>query len=694
MTSAQALLTRCLRRTFKTPPDLLPSAWAEQYRRMGSDESAFTGRFTFRHNPFLKWLIDRYADPAVRKIVCQKSAQIGWTQAVICNLLGYFVHVKRTTAITMFPKELAARNFDLEKFRPMVDSTPVLAEVLPAKKRTADVKTLFKKYPGGFIKFVGSNSIADVKSTSARDLVVEEPDDCNLNLKGQGDAIALLAERGKSFRDGKMLIGGTPSIEDISSIAQEMEMSDKNYWEVPCPECGTYQRLTWKQVVWQKEEKAWHPVLGRHKPDTARYMCADPACGCLWSNAQKNAAVQRGRAVATAPFRGVVGLYINELYSSFAESSLERLAEKYLTAHYEQEKGNAGEMIAFWNASLGLPYRYKGSTPEISDLKEKALQYELGTVPAGLLLTMGVDVQHNRLALVVRAWGMGEESWLVWWEEIPGNVVDETDDCWRQLEAMIFRSWPHVRGWQLKTSAVSIDSSDGQTNDAVYAFVRRMKGRGVAVMAIKGSSDANAEIFSKARISVDANVRGTKASRYGLRPFSVGTDKAKDLLLGESGRVKMPGEGPGRFHYPTELPDEYFKQLTSEVKVPRWDNARGRRIVPSRTARNLLVWAKKSSARNEVLDCEVYALHAARSQRVHLKKPADWQALEQIVSQAALFAAPPVELLEDDDDTVAPDAPTSQAPQPRVAHTPPARLPGRLLQTRREVATADDPHLN
>lgn len=658
---------------------------------MGDDESAFTGRFSFRHNPFLKWLLDRYADPAVRKIVCQKSAQIGWTQAVICNLLGYFVHIKRTTAIVMFPKELAARNFDLEKFRPMVESTPALSEVLPVKKRSADVKTLFKKYPGGFTKFVGSNSIADVKSTSARDLVVEEPDDCNLNLKGQGDAIALLAERGKSFRDGKMLIGGTPSIEDISSIAQEMEMSDKTYWEVPCPDCSTYQRLTWKQVVWQKAEKAAHAVLGRHLPETARYTCV--ACGLLWTNAQKNAAVQRGKPVATAPFRGVVGLYINELYSSFADSSLERLAEKYLTAHHELEKGNAGEMIAFWNASLGLPYRYKGSTPEISDLKEKASQYELGTVPDGLLLTIGADIQHNRIALIVRSWGLGEESWLVWWEEIPGNVVDETDDCWNQLEERIFRTWPHERGWQMRISAASIDSSDGQTNDAVYAFVRRLKGRGVAVMAIKGSSDANAEIYSKARVAVDTNSRGTKAARYGLRPFSVGTDKAKDLLLGESGRVKMPGAGPGRFHYPTELPDEYFKQLTSEVKVPRWDNARGRRIVPSRTARNLLVWAKKSSVRNEVLDCEVYALHAARSQRVHLKKPADWQALEQQISQAALFSPPAVELIDDDEaDEVVEQLPTTA--RVTAAQRTPPRAPGRVLAGRREMAVADDPHLN
>lgn len=651
---------------------------------MSSEESAMRGRFRFAANPYLKWLLDRYADPSVRKIVCQKSAQIGWTQSVICNLLGYFVHIKRTTAIVMFPKELTARNFDLEKFRPMVASTPELGAVLPVRSRSADVKTLFKKYPGGFIKFVGSNSIADVKSTSARDRIVEEPDDCNLNLRGQGDAIKLLSERGKTYRDGKELIGGTPSIEGASSICAEMELSDQNHWEVPCPDCGHYQRLEWANVRWQRhgEDQAAHPVYGLHRPETARYACA--ACGSLWTNAQKNIAVQRGKAVATKPFTGVVGLYLNELYSLFGESRLERLVQRYLEAKHEEKRGNTGDLIVFTNAALGLPYRYKGSTPDIDILRKKALPYALGIVPhAALMLTMGVDVQHNRLAIILRGWGPGEESWLVYWDEIHGNTVDHTDEVWTQLENLMLRTWPHQRGWRLRLTAASVDSGDGQTNDAVYAFVRRMKGKGVVVMASKGSSSAAAEIYSKARAPVDTNRQGTKASRYGVRPFIVGTDTAKDLLLGEAGRVKMTGHGAARFHFPETVDDEYLKQLTSEIKVPRWDIARGRRIIPTRTARNLLVWVKKTGVRNEVLDCEILSLHAARSQRVHLLKAADWQAIENAIAQEPLW-----------DGSTQPPSRTADEPDAGDAAPAAPAPPRRGLVVGRHVAVADDPYLN
>jgi phage terminase large subunit GpA-like protein len=117
-----------------------------------------------------------------------------------------------------------------------------------------DQTALFKSYPGGFVKFVGSNSIADVKSTSARRLIVEEPDDCNLNLRGQGDSIKLIEERGKSFRDAKVLIGGTPSIKGVSSIDDEYDHSDRCEWHVPCPDCGEFQALEWEQVRWVEDE--------------------------------------------------------------------------------------------------------------------------------------------------------------------------------------------------------------------------------------------------------------------------------------------------------------------------------------------------------------------------------------------------------------------------------------------------------
>lgn len=621
---------------------------------MSAIESAYVGRFSFRLTPYWRWFLERWAQPDVKKGVAQKPSQIGWTQNVINNAIGHIIHIERATCITMFSKEGAARNFDREKFGPMVEATPELAKLIRVKSRAKDVTALFKSFAGGFVKFVGSNSIADVKSTSAKRLFIEEPDDCNLNLRGQGDAIKLLEERGKTFRDVKILVGGTPSIKGVSSIEDEMLQSDRNRWLVPCPDCGEFQPLEWEQVRWQPDGAAVeNPVFGRAQTETAVYVCAN--CGSCWNDAQKNLAVQRGRAEPQAPFRGTLGLYINELYAPWHESRLQVLVERFLTAKHEEQKGNLEALIVFWNACLGRSWEYKGDLPDETDLAGRALDYPALTVPAGgLVLTMGVDVQHNRLAVVIRAWGRGEESWLTLFDELDGNTVDKNDPVWKKLDELVFGRYVHVWGASLAIRAASIDAGDGTAADAVYHWVRTRAGRGVELMAIKGATTADCEIFRRPAASMDSTHRNTKAAKYGLRSFMVGVSRAKDLVLGDKGpgRLALEGDGPGRIHWYREVRADYLEQFMAEVKVPV-RGQKGRRV-----------WQVKKGVRNEVLDAEVYALHAGRAIKVHLVREAQWLALEAHLRQRSLIlgadaaSVPTVQTVQ----TSAPDGEADAAP--------------------------------
>jgi len=593
---------------------------------MSAVESPYIGRFSFRIAPYFRWFLERWMQPDVKKGVCRKSAQVGWTQSVICNFLGYDMHVEKSTCIVMFPKDGSARNFDREKFGALVEGTPVLAPLMPVKSRVKDVTALFKSFPGGFIKFVGSNSISDVKSTSAKRLIVEEPDDCNLNLRGQGDAIKLLEERGKQYRDMKMLIGGTPSIEGVSSIDAEILQSDCNYWEVPCPDCGQHQRLEWEQVKWTESEAHSHPVFGQVVTESARYVCVH--CGSLWDDAQKNLAIQRGHAVASAPFRGTLGLSLNELYSQAYNSRLQILTERFLTAEYEEKRGSIGEKITFWNTALGRSWRYQSDIPKSDALAERGEDYDEGTVPhPALVITAGVDVQHDRLHVHLWAWGPGEEAWLVSRLVIYGNTLVPESGAWPDLDTLLARGWKHASGATLYVSASSIDSGDGQTAEAVYAFVRKRKDR--RYMATKGVASEGKEIFSQPKPSVDVNAR-QKAAKFGLKPYLVGTERAKDLVLGADGggRIKLTGSGPGRLHWFRTVTPEFFEQITAEVKAPA-KNSKKR------------VWQKKAGARNEDLDCMILALHASRHPRVkvHLAGEADWVALRSRVLQGKLELA-------------------------------------------------------
>ncbi|KWA11602.1 terminase [Burkholderia territorii] len=668
------------------PPERIGTTdWARQYRRMSAKATASPGRYNPNITPWVFGMHAALDDPRVQKVVCMKSAQVAWTDGVLLNYIGRRIDVDPCPMIVMFAKEKSAKKFNLEKFEPMVEVTPRLASKVPVhagrdKNNLWDHKT----FPRGFLKFITSNAPDDVKSTPAPVVAVEEPDDANTNVRDQGDSITLLEERNKSYSDSrrKVIFGGTPTVDGFSRIQQAFESSDQRVYLVPCPDCGEEHELAWENVTWSEEAEVEHEVFGRAQPETARYTC--PHCGSLWDDNARIRAVRRGRWVATAPFYGVAGFRLNELVSPFPGSRMGELVKKWLTAERALRAGDDTKMRSFVNNTQGRPYKYKSDLPELDLLAERALPYAAFTVPSrGLLLTIGVDVQHDRIAVVIRAWGRGEESWLVLWDELHGNVLEQgenplTGGVWGALTELLTQAYRHESGGLARIRAASIDSSDGSTSDAVYKYVRAAQRAGLNVMAIKGSTDVGAEIFSVPKASIDSTRNNSKAAKYGLRPFMVGVSKAKDLIL--DNRLKLDGDGPGRMHWYVGVRSDYLSQVTAEVKVP--GRVGGKRV-----------WQKKAGARNEALDCEVYALHAARSVKTHLLTEQHWLLEQHRISQVTLFdAAPVIEALPlaqpfeqppdpPNESTAEPTAVVTTAPKP--TETPPpsgvSRIQGRRV---------------
>jgi phage terminase large subunit GpA-like protein len=186
------------------------------------------------------------------------------------------------------------------------------------------------------------------------------------------------------------------------------------------------------------------------------------------------------------------------------------------------------------------------------------------------------------------------------------------------------------------------------------------------VVAGKGTEDG--EIYRPPH-PIDPG-RKSKASRYGLQIFKIGTEKAKDLLIGfgeHGGRLALceesterlaTGSGPGRMHWYRGIRGDYFKQVTSEIKAPM----KGR-------PRNRLYWQVKQGVRNEGLDCEVYALHAARRIKINLMSEAQWSELERALRQPQLLPS----------EAPDPHVPVQAAPAPTTARQVAAvtiRVPG------------------
>lgn len=624
------------------PPKQIPTTeYLENEYYLPEEAGLLHGLYQFYYTPYFIGVAMAMDDPAVDEIDLMKAAQIGWTYFLI-GCIFKNISGRPMPIMVLFAKDGDGKAFHDEKLVPATKANTSVSrrmDVTTAKK--SGNRWNHKSFPGGFLKLVASNSPGNVKSTSSVGLaVVEEPDDTSDDVKGQGDAIGLLEERVKRYPGAKILVGGTPSLKGVSKTEQRLAQTDQRVLPVTCHECGESHVLDFEHLHCHSAEPddggQAHEVYGFHLPETAYYAC--PHCGGIWDDYQRQenirntvyAALERGDPmagwVATAPFHGKAGFKeLNELYACLPGSTMSALVRERLAAEKLADSGDLKQLIKFVNQKQGRTYEFKSDTPDAERLAERAEDYQELVVPAGgLVLQLTVDVQHDRLALILRAYGRGEESWLVLWTEVSAKVGCSSidDPVWKELDQYLFRTYRHVRGWRMRISAASVDSSDGQTNDAVYEYVRTRKKRLAKLLAIKGSNNFDAEILTAPR-KVDLDGTGTKASKYGLQVYMIGVTKAKDLL---SERLKLTGTGPGRMHCYKGVRADYFEQLNGEVKAPSRKHA-GKKI-----------WQKKAGAAIEAWDCEAYQIHLARFQRLHLKKPSDWDDIEAQLMQADLLA--------------------------------------------------------
>jgi phage terminase large subunit GpA-like protein len=623
---------------FLTPKKLSTKEFLETEYRLPD-----FGNYDFYYTPYFLAVALALDDEEIGEINLMKAAQIGWTYF----LLGYiFKRISEADFDTcpimaLFAKSGDGKNFHDEKLVPAVEATQVINRLLDVStSRKTGNRWDNKSFPGGFLKLVGSNSPGNVKSTSKVGVgIVEEPDDTQDNVAGQGDAIGLLEERLKRYIGSKLIVGGTPAVKGLSKTEDRLKKTDQRILPIKCHECGNAHPLNWANVIWDTDVRDEpHPVYGYDDPASAIYVC--PHCGIEWDDNQRQNNIRNtcfdaynsGDPLAgwkqTAEFFGRAGFMgLSELYVCMPGTSLSKVVEEYIAAVAAAEQGDQKDMIKFINQKLGEAYEYKDNNATAEELKAKAEDYPELIVPRkALFLTMGIDIQRDRVAVTIYAWGPAFENWIIYWGEIwaATNLNDINDPVWTELDKLLFGRYLHESGATLTMLAASLDTSDGVTQGATYHYVRSRSGEGVNLMAIKGANTADAPAVTVPR-KHDLNVTQTKADKYGLKIWKVGTQIIKDEL---AGALKLEGQGPARVHIYRDIRKDFFEQMTGEIKAP------------SKSARNhSLMWQKKAGAAVEAWDCSVYARHAALVEKLHIKQASWWRDKEGQLLQADLLGS-------------------------------------------------------
>jgi phage terminase large subunit GpA-like protein len=571
---------------FRPPRDQTVSEWAIQNRILPKGTTSRPG--PFRPEVFQVEMMNVILDPLVHEIVVMKSTQVGYSDAVLNNIIGFFIDCDSKPMMMVQPTIDNAKDYGKKRITPMLDASPSLRGKIraPTSRRAGNTLAL-KEFPGGFLKLTGANSGAGLRSDPVPIVLFDEIDGYPLDVDSEGDPIAIGSRRTDSFSDWKIVKGSTPAKpKGISPIERDFEKSDQRRFFVPCPFCEKMQPLEWREekivdgVKVRGEFRLSYQIDkdGQLVKDSVAYICA--FCRKPIAERFKQQMMNRGKWIAKYPDRPIVGFQLNALYSPWREN-WDQMAIEWHDAQNNPEK-----LKAFINLRLGETWEEDKEAVEADSLKARRENYgENVDVPIGVgILTASVDVQGDRLECAVKGWGHDEESWLISYQQFFGDPGQS--DVWKEIDEFLLTRFKHASGVTVGIRTTMIDSGGAHT-DEVYRFVRPRQTR--RIWAIKGSSESGKEILGKYSMN----------NAYRVKLWSVGTDTAKDRIFA---RMKIAAPGPGFMHLPEWADEEYLAQLTGEKAVRRYKRGRG-------AVREYV----KIRPRNEALDLEVYALAALYS---------------------------------------------------------------------------------
>lgn len=578
------------------PRDLLTaSQWADRHRVIRTGTNA-PGPWRTALTPYLRDIMDDLSEHSpVRKVVFIKSSGVGGTEAMY-NWLGYVMHhLQNKDLLVVVPTlELRDRSFNPRLAKMIEESEALSGLVTTSSRNKANRGDLLEYGARARIIKAGANSPDSLRSDHLPYVICDEVDAFPWDVGGEGDPMTLIENRQRTFSRAKTYLVSTPTIEGQSRIDIEYRRTDMRRYHVPCPHCDEYQPLEFggktghHGLKWRTAPPLEGDPHALPQVTHAWYVCRH--CGGEITEGHKADMLARGRWVAQRPSVKLAhGYHLNALYAPTGLGlDWRAIAQKWITS-----QGDTAELKGFVNTYLGEVWREQGDSIEDISLITRLEDYTLDTLnpdgrPLYALITAGVDVQKDRIEASIVAWGHGEEAWLLDHIILPGETAQP--EVWADLADVL-----SAEGVQF----ACIDS--GYNTSLVYDFVKTR----TWCRAIKGIPGTGRPLIEDERIR---RQRLRRQRKRGVQIEPLGVDQGKALLYA---RLKMQKPGPGYIHFPRtpSFDDEYFAQLAAEKLVRVF---KGTRPIDE--------W-KQIRARNEALDCLVYALAAMRLSDRPLGRP-------------------------------------------------------------------------
>jgi phage terminase large subunit GpA-like protein len=565
---------------------MLPTEWATKKRILPTGLTSLPGPFRWETTPYLKEIIDCFAPGSgVHSVAIMKGAQLGFSVGVLENLIGWIIDCEPgPTLFVSADKEMAESVVETRVDR-MIESAGIGGKIFAQvekkhNKKTGDTKEK-KEFPGGFLLPVGPNVGGKLRSYSIRFVLFDEVDAFPQETGREGDPLKLAERRTDAFsRTRKLLYISTPTTEEESWIKILYENGDQSRFFVPCKHCGEFQLIEWRGIKWDTDDH------GRLVWESVRYECEK--CGGAWHDEDKSFFLTRGewRPTVKPVEPGRRSFHLSSLYSPIGFRPWGSIVQEWL-----QCKDDVTRLRVFLNTVLGEVWQDRGEAPRYEKIMLRREEWKNGSPDDDgkiQLVTLGADVQKDRIECEVIGWGKGFENWSLAYNVFPGDTSELSSPAWRGLYDLLTGG---VSGLPILMSLIDA----GYNTGTVYQFCEQFAG---GVMPSMGESSQG---WGKKYFTI------RPVAGYAVKRVDIQTGLFKAEIYGalQKGPTSEGDFPAGYCHFPEEYGENYFKMLTAEERV-REKNKAG--IMTTK-------W-KQVRERNEALDCRVYgfaALHVLAS---------------------------------------------------------------------------------
>lgn len=616
-----ARLVQFMADILQPPSGILTDHWADQHRELppGSPRG---GQWVTSEAPYTRAVMRAAHKRGLRRVVWIFRTQSG-KSALGMNIAGCRLDEEPRPTMIVAPTEKQAAGV----FHKRLDSMLRHCSRLWGRTVQGQSYTALSKIVSGVpIRLAWAGSAAELQSDTAGLMWADETDEMPWSIPGEGALEDVLDQRTAAYdEDGLSLYSSTPTDGMVeperdehgidrwavgragkvrSKIWRLWEMGSRHEWAWPCPDCETY-------YVPRRSLLCEHGLTCPH-------------CGSVSDDKSKSSMNGRGVYLCpgqTAEIGSETHAYLtdhvlddifeiehgdshirdDERSASFWASGLSsfssRASFRNLWLDCEEAKGDSEKERALTNKGFAELFAASTITPDADAYRRHCVRdYGRGEVPEGVILPiMTVDCQVDHLVWTIRGWGHQRESWLLEWGTIEGDPEDAK--TFREVERIAEAN---------KVRYIGVDS--GYSTEDVYDWCRK---RRVTRFAMKGRNQQRIIMRSDG----DSSGQG-KAKKYGLSIWLFASDRCKQFVHSRTRAVKS---GPGAWHLPRDIDDEYLEQLVAE----EMDVASGKYI---------------DRGKHDYLDCEAMSMALAVKFAALLKRvprettPAE-KAIEQPVRQ-------------------------------------------------------------